>query len=672
MKLKIIVFLLFASFTMQAQKDISIDSIVNFAWRTYISKPDSAQYYLHKGIQLAEINKDTYYKGLFLAKLITQKTRIKDYDSARYYFRKANAYVNNNKVKKLYGDVHSEIAETYYYMEKMDSALYHFKKASNLWAIEGDSIGVMISKNNIANVYQIQGNYKDAIINMLEAVKNVDTSQYKYIKVELYLNISELYKEIEDTDKSIEFAEKSLELALTNKDYPLDIVKAYVSLANHATNQNNFETSEEYLVKAEAVIEKEKLGSERILVFTSRSTLLIAQNNCKDAIVLIEEALQFAEKEKLTDFEIFSLQKNLAACYSKLDKPNRAIPLYNKILKTAIEDERLSDIATIYYGISEAFQKNGNHKTALENYKQFVRYNDSILGKDQQIAIKDAQVKYKTIEKEKLLAESRANLAETELKVKKKNYVIFGSLGLAILLGLLGYLFYKQQKLKNNQLKKENELKTALVKIETQNKLQEQRLRISRDLHDNIGSQLTFIISSIDNLKYKLKKGETVEKLSKISGFTTNTIYELRDTIWAMNKNDITFGDLQSRISNFIDQAKIASENTEFTFTISENINSEYKFTSIQGMNLYRIIQEGINNASKYAEATKISVSIKEENSKYSILIKDNGKGFNLATEPLGNGISNIKKRSKDLLGEVTFNSIIAEGTSILLLIPVS
>ncbi len=77
----------------------------------------------------------------------------------------------------------------------MDSALFHFKKASNLWAIEGDSIGVLISKNNIANVYQIQGNYKEAVVNLLDAVKNVDTSQYKYIKVELYLNISELYKE---------------------------------------------------------------------------------------------------------------------------------------------------------------------------------------------------------------------------------------------------------------------------------------------------------------------------------------------------------------------------------------------------------------------------------------------------------------------------------------------
>lgn len=59
----------------------------------------------------------------------------------------------------------------------------------------------------------------------------------------------------------------------------------------------------------------------------------------------------------------------------------------------------------------------------------------------------------------------------------------------------------KNQKMKTLQLQK-NELKDALLKIETQNRLQEQRLQISRDLHDNIGAQLTFIISSVDSLKY--------------------------------------------------------------------------------------------------------------------------------------------------------------------------
>ena len=137
-----------------------------------------------------------------------------------------------------------------------------------------------------------------------------------------------------------------------------------------------------------------------------------------------------------------------------------------------------------------------------------------------------------------------------------------------------------------------------------------------------------------------------------------------------MNKDDITFEDLQIRISNFIEKAKIASEETAFSFTISETIDSNYKFSSIKGMNLYRIIQEAINNASKYANATKIDVSINNIDSRFQIHIKDNGLGFNIKTVELGNGISNIKKRAKDLHGEVIFDSEINKGTTIHISMP--
>jgi len=291
------------------------------------------------------------------------------------------------------------------------------------------------------------------------------------------------------------------------------------------------------------------------------------------------------------------------------------------------------------------------------------------LGVEEKIA--SLTIEFETEKKEKEILQQRAQLAEKELEVKQKNYFIFGSLGLALVLGLIGYLLYNQQKLKNRQLQKESELKTALVKIETQNRLQEQRLRISRDLHDNIGSQLTFIISSIDNLKYGFKDmGEKLsDKLLGISSFTTQTIYELRDTIWAMNKNNITFEDLQSRIINFIDNAKLATEQTNFTFTIDASVHQENTFTSVQGMNIYRIIQEAVNNAIKYANASEVGVFISEDNG-FHFKITDDGIGFKEDQVALGNGINNMKKRARDLSGTLTISSSDKKGTTITVIIP--
>ncbi len=154
-------------------------------------------------------------------------------------------------------------------------------------------------------------------------------------------------------------------------------------------------------------------------------------------------------------------------------------------------------------------------------------------------------------------------------------------------------------------------------------------------------------------------------KLHNISTFTRSTIYELRDTIWAMNKNEITFEDLQSRISNFVDKANLISEDISFEFKAEENTQKDLKLTSIEGMNIYRIIQEAVNNALKYAEASKIEVYINIIKNELNISILDNGKGFDLKTVELGNGINNMKKRAHDIHLEIQIESLPNDGTTI-------
>ncbi|MFD2725385.1 sensor histidine kinase [Hyunsoonleella rubra] len=207
--------------------------------------------------------------------------------------------------------------------------------------------------------------------------------------------------------------------------------------------------------------------------------------------------------------------------------------------------------------------------------------------------------------------------------------------------------------------------------IAYQKKLYEQRLKISRDLHDNIGAQLTFIISSIENLPYgfKISDSKLKAKLQSISAFAKETIYELRDTIWAMNKNKISLDDLQMRISNFVEKANTHSEKTEFSFSVDNSISKDIKFGAIKGMNIYRIIQEAINNAFKYAEAKQVSVSISNAGESIKIQICDDGKGFDLQAVENGNGLNNIKKRAKEIGATVNIESKVDKGTNIHLVV---
>lgn len=387
--------------------------------------------------------------------------------------------------------------------------------------------------------------------------------------------------------------------------------------------------------------------------------------NKSKVIKFLDSAIYFARKDKNLVEEGFALIKKGSALtdekqYKRAQKMfEQATKAYKKnndnpgLLYSYVEKKRLFMLKEAY----EAASKLGDSIYALtiKNYDK--RFADGI---------SEMETKYKTAEKEREILVQRAVIAENELLLQKRQYLIYAAFGLALLFCILGYLFYNQQKLKNRQLVKENKLKVALKEIETQNKLQEQRLRISRDLHDNIGAQLSFIISSVDNLKYVSKEiaPEFKEKLSCISEFTSSTIDQLRDTIWAMNKDEILIDDLQSRTLAFIEKAKIAHQNVKFNF--NNTTTSPIVFSAVEGMHLFRVIQEAINNALKYARASLITITMEEANDQLFISIKDDGIGFEKETVQLGNGLYNMQKRMDEIKADIDINSKKLVGTEII------
>ncbi|MCO6499599.1 MAG: hypothetical protein J5I47_04370 [Vicingus serpentipes] len=214
----------------------------------------------------------------------------------------------------------------------------------------------------------------------------------------------------------------------------------------------------------------------------------------------------------------------------------------------------------------------------------------------------------------------------------------------------------------------QRKLKARLRKIEIQQKIHQERLRISGDLHDNIGSQLTFIISSVDSIKFLFKSSDEQlqKKLTQISDFTQVTITQLRDTIWALNKDEISFENLASRLHNYVETAKLTKEQTHFNFNITSVTN--FQLNAIQAVNIYRIVQEAINNGIKYAAATKITLTISETKEQVIITIKDDGIGFDLSTIQLGNGLENMKNRAAAIDADFKIHSAPEKGTEIILI----
>lgn len=574
----------------------------------------------------------------------------------------------------------AELINTYgiYYdvSGKSDSAKYYFEKALSISKKHNYEIITVMVINNLGMFHWNKGHYQEALDYFFQALEMNKSKLSKSAADTYYSNIGLIYQEMGLPEKALEYHNQALEIRRQNgnkKDIAISLNNIGISLV---LKKNYSEAEKSFLESIKTAKEVDEYG---ILYSASDglAELYIVDGENKKAIPILEKSIKERDRLNIDRRSNLSAIANLITAYFRNGQLSEAKKYIEKGNTFLVEFPDLKVSAVDFYtAASQAYFMDRNYKEGNDYFEKTLAAKDSIFSTENAQKTADLETKFNVSENERNLAETRANLAETQLEVEQKNIFIFGAIALAIFLGILGLLVYRQQKLKNNQLQKESELKTALAKIETQNELQEQRLRISRDLHDNIGSQLTFIISSIDNLKFGLEgvTNTVTDKLGKISEFTSQTIYELRDTIWAMNKTDISIEDLQARISNFIEKAKVASD-VNFQFNVNKDILKDTNFTSVEGMNIYRIIQESVNNALKYAEPTKIELTIEKEAlplegaggdmRKYKIKIYDDGKGFDLENTTFGNGIANIKKRGKDLGGNVDILSKKGIGTTV-------
>lgn len=351
--------------------------------------------------------------------------------------------------------------------------------------------------------------------------------------------------------------------------------------------------------------------------------------------------------------------------YFKQDKFQEAIPYYQRAYELAKSIKYMFLMKVTSGQLSECYAETGDYMQALKMNKKSAALNDSLINIESNKTIHNLEIQFESEKNEKMIAEQRAKISAEQLRVKQRNYLLWG-LGAGFIFIVFGAIYvYKQQKFKQERLIEESRLKDELAKITTQNELHQERLRISRDLHDNIGSQLTFIISSVDNLKYLFNSPDekVMNKLSDVSSFTRTTITQLRDTIWALNKDEITFEDLKSRLYNYLESAKLASEHTAFHF--ESNLASNYTLNSIQAVSIYRIVQESINNTMKYAAATNLTLSINETTNEVIVSIKDDGVGFKMSEITLGNGLENMKNRASSINADFEINSTPERGTII-------
>ena len=536
-------------------------------------------------------------------------------------------------------------------LKSLDKSIAFYKNANN-------SLGIIKSMMNKGGVLYQKGETKKATQEYVNALAIAEKKGYKNEIAALYKNIGLVYYSQGKTKEALAYNNKALAIFNQLKSKK-DIAATYVNIGN--CYFDDYQPQNALLNYNKALKLSKETNDNQTIAKLYNNIGSVYINDLQDTIKGIDYLLDaLAIKKQMNNQNDLIIQyNNIAAVYLDIRKYDLALSYNDKAFELASKSGNLEELINVYdtYALINSAKK--DFKKAYDYHKLYSKTKDSLLNIDNLKAVEEINTKYQTAEKEK-------QLLQKEAEAKKKTTTIIVLSLLALFIAIVGFLIYRQQRLKNVQQKQEFELQSAITQIENQNKLHEQRLAISRDLHDNIGAQLTFIISSVENLKFGFPTMETSIKnhLTKISDFTKTTIVELRDTIWAMNANEFTFDDLSSRIYNFIEIAQSVKENTAFKFSVDDSLKNS-KFSSLEGVNLYRTIQEAVNNAIKYADANEVSVQVKPNENGITIDISDNGKGFDFDTIDLGNGIVNMQKRIEEIGGVFKVQSEIAKGTQI-------
>jgi signal transduction histidine kinase len=201
--------------------------------------------------------------------------------------------------------------------------------------------------------------------------------------------------------------------------------------------------------------------------------------------------------------------------------------------------------------------------------------------------------------------------------------------------------------------------------------MEEVRARISRDLHDDMGSTLQSIsvMSEIVRMKSKSDNGqESIPLIEKIGSASREMIDKMTDIVWAVNPQNDHFENIILHMRAFGGEL-LAGKDIALHFKAESGLNN-IRLSMEKRKSFFLVYKEALNNAYKYSGAQNVNVDISRTNHTLTLVVEDDGVGFNMHEDRLktgGNGLKNMNSRAAELNGSISITSAPGEGTKVCL-----
>lgn len=589
------------SFALTAQDTILLQSLEQNARRTYRGKVDSSLFYAQQIINSCTITDAPQYHAFALNWKGICFMGRGEHDSAEVYYSKTIDYGTQNQQEKYVRMARLNRSINAFQQGLFEEAAKAADEARKAFELAGDTLGVAHAQYNLGNCLFRLERYNEALT-FYYAAREVYQSKGSVLnRANLANAIGSVYNEQKEHEKAIKQYNQSVE-------------------EKKAVGGEHF-CAAEYINIANAYIELNQQDS--VFFYYKKAAEMARLIGDKGKL-----GLAYLNLSKLFDADF---KADSALHYGKLSKQI---------------GEETNDNFLIYSSwevLASAYRKTTNYKAA---YDAFLAYNvlkDSINTVEIQERVSELEKQFQLAEKEKVLLRQEAEIQQQKLTTRIQLLLI----ALLIFILIVAAMWYKRRK--------------QLQALKHQQALNGERSRIAMDLHDHLGAELTLITSQLDTQVYTAAENREKQKLQEIAEQVRTANSQLRETVWSIRNESIDAGQLISQIQSF-GEKMLADSSIKGSYTTSQN---EFKLAPHVALTLFRISQEAITNAFKYANASTIEVRFKVLENHFALEISDNGTGFNPDSIQKGYGLSNMKTRATQINCQLELITKEGKGSSV-------
>lgn len=614
-----------------------------------------------------EIVVDQENDSLNRANLFKVANRFYNINSLKDYSKTVRLVLNNSE--KASDTVNIAKAFTYlgdYYQSQSiaDSAFLFYHKAEKVYDQLNDNVNLAKILFNEANLKYFVGDFSVAekdVFRILRIAKDLD--QANSILYDSYNLLGLIYNQQGEFNNALEYNNKALSV-IDDKIMPVEYQFRATSFNNVGTmylNNKKYKLAKDYFQKG---LNEDNLSTQSptlyAMILNNFAYTKFKLKETEGLPDLFFQSLKIRDSLKLTS-GVFLNKIHLSEYFNYYGDKEKALQYSREALSLARSTNVSRDILEALKQMAVVEPQNSGSYT-----KEYIRINEELQKEERKMGEKFSRIQYETDQ----IKDENSNLTE-------KNQKLVYIFSFVTIIGLFFYII-KSQKAKNRELlyKQEQQLANEEIynlmisqqnTIET-NRVQEKK-RVAQELHDGVLGRMFGVRMNLDGLN-KFNDEGAIEQRNAYLAELKNIEQDIREISHDLNREK------SELINNFVAIVDNLFEEQRKTFSskLVSNIDVNIKWEIIPNavkINLYRIIQESLQNINKYAKAGLIKVELKKLESEILLVISDDGIGFNSNLKKKGIGLQNMQARAIECKGTFNIQSKIGEGATVSVTVPI-